>query len=208
MKTILFDFDGTIADTQETIINIIRLFEKDIKVKLTDELVREFRSMKMMDIIKQYHVPLWKIPFLLLKGKELLYGKMDSVVLCKGMGKLIEELHRKGYTVGIVSTNSTKNIERFLERHKLRTYFNMIYSASNIFGKHWVFQSIIKKHHLNKKGVLYVGDEVRDIEACKKVGIQCIAVGWGWNDKEFLKKFKPLKVVDTSNELIETIQSC
>ena len=57
--------------------------------------------------------------------------------------------------------------------------------------------------------IIYVGDEMRDIEASKKVGIPVIAVSWGLNKREALESFKPDQMAHSPKDLpgcIEKIQ--
>jgi phosphoglycolate phosphatase-like HAD superfamily hydrolase len=52
---------------------------------------------------------------------------------------------------------------------------------------------------------VYVGDEVRDIEAARKSGINCISVSWGFNTKELLQKHSQT-VVSSPTELLQAIK--
>jgi len=54
---------------------------------------------------------------------------------------------------------------------------------------------------LDKLVVYFVGDEVRDIEAGKKAGINTIAVSWGYNTKAALDKEHPDYLIDFPLEL-------
>ena len=45
---------------------------------------------------------------------------------------------------------------------------------------------------------LYIGDEVRDIDACRKTGIRIISVTWGFNSKEALCRKNPDFLVDSA----------
>ena len=89
----------------------------------------------------------------------------------------------------------------FLQRHGIRELFNPIYSAKNIFGKHRVIQKLMKERKLDAKTTIYVGDEVRDIEASKRVGIDIISVSWGLNSHEILAKYPPTYLIDKPEEL-------
>lgn len=73
----------------------------------------------------------------------------------------------------------------------------------DIFGKHTVINSFIKKHNLNKKDVLYIGDELRDIEACKKSKIKIISVTWGFDSCDLLLSGNPDFVAKTPTDIIE-----
>ncbi len=48
---------------------------------------------------------------------------------------------------------------------------------------------------------IYVGDEIRDVEAAKKAGIRVIGVSWGYNSKNALLKAKPDHVIENPEEI-------
>lgn len=53
---------------------------------------------------------------------------------------------------------------------------------------------------------MYVGDEVRDIDAAKAVGLISVAVCWGFNSRFALEKAQPSFIADNPEELLEFIQ--
>jgi phosphoglycolate phosphatase len=50
---------------------------------------------------------------------------------------------------------------------------------------------IIKKEHLNRVDCVYIGDEVRDVEAAKKAGVKSVGVTWGFNNAQAIKTADP-----------------
>jgi phosphoglycolate phosphatase-like HAD superfamily hydrolase len=122
------------------------------------------------------------------------------------MKETIETLHKKGYFLGIVTSNTEKNVLRFLEINHI-TSFDFIHDEKNIFGKGRTIKSVIKKYRLNKNEAVYVGDEVRDIEAAEKSGIRSISVSWGFNTKKLLQRHSASTIVNTPQELLQAILS-
>jgi len=85
--------------------------------------------------------------------------------------------------------------------------FDFFYTAKKVFGKDRTISKIIKDMKLEKSKVYFVGDEVRDIEAGKKVGIKTIAVSWGYNTKDALDKEHPDHLIDSPLELENIVLS-
>ena len=48
---------------------------------------------------------------------------------------------------------------------------------------------------------MYVGDEVRDIEACRKVGVKIITVTWGWESPDAILKATPDFIAQTLKDI-------
>ncbi|PIS15953.1 carotenoid oxygenase [Candidatus Roizmanbacteria bacterium CG09_land_8_20_14_0_10_41_9] len=204
-KLIIFDFDGTIADTLPHIINLYNTFGFAYGFrKITKSELECLRGKTISELMREFNASLLRLPFLIGKVQSELYSHMDKVRLFPNMKKVIVSLKKSDVTLGVVSSNSKENIEKFFKKHKIAT-FDFIHSEKNIFGKDKVLMNIMRKYPIPKGEIVYIGDEVRDIEACRKIGIDCISVTWGFNKKELLKKENPTLIVDTPEELLSLL---
>ncbi|MBD3107031.1 HAD hydrolase-like protein [Bacillus sp. AGMB 02131] len=59
-----------------------------------------------------------------------------------------------------------------------------------------------EKHQYSKDEVIYIGDEVRDIRACHKSGINVIWVSWGYDAEEHALVEKPTFTAHEPSELL------
>ncbi|MDH7476287.1 MAG: HAD-IA family hydrolase [Microgenomates group bacterium] len=200
-KTIIFDFDGTIADTLPYIFKIIKKLANDEGIEINDRQIQQARDKSPIDIIKMFNLPLLKLPFLIVKGQRMLKENILKIKLYPKIKDGLLSLKEKGYRLGVLSSNSIENLNLFFKKNKIEI-FDFIKSSNNFFGKAWALQTIIKEYKLKKEEIIYVGDEVRDIEACRKVGIDIIAVTWGFNSKKILEKYRPTFLIDDPNQLL------
>ncbi len=206
LKTVLFDFDGTIADTFSVCVDIANKNASKFgfrKIK-TDEF-EMLRGMTPFELLKEFKIPFYKVPFFIKKVQLELYEGMDKVAIFPGMKKVIESLHKKNYLLGIITSNTEENVRRCLEANNVSA-FDFIHNERNIFGKSHTIKNVLKTHTLKPSEVVYVGDEVRDIQASKKSRIKCISVTWGFNTKELLKKSKPTFIVNSPMELLKLLK--
>lgn len=205
INTIIFDFDGTIVDSMPLIKRIINRYADVFGFdQITGKQMQVIRNEKPQDALKNLHVPLYKLPFFVTKVRNQLHKEIASVKLHKGIKETIVRLKESGYTLGILTSNSQENVKEFLSKYDLNI-FDFIYSGGSIFGKHKILQSILKTRELKNKEVLYVGDETRDIEAARKVGITIVSVSWGFNTKRILSTLKPDYIIDNANDLYAII---
>lgn len=205
-KVIIFDFDGTIADILPIIYKYGPDFSEEFSnKKLTLKEIDDLRGNTIKEIIKKLKVPFIKLPIMLIKAKGIFTKEMNHIQLVDGIKKVLQELKKRGYSLGILSSNSMENLNEFLEKNRL-LLFDFIHSEFNIFGKDKALKNLLKKYDIKLKNVIYIGDEVRDIEACKKDNIQVIAVTWGLNTKEILKKYHPTHLVDKPSEILEILK--
>lgn len=208
-KVIIFDFDGTIADTVDALVGIAnRLAVEFGYVQITEEELALLRNLTSREIIKYSGISLFKIPFLLKKVKSELKNKIHEFKPIPGIREALIELQNHNYRLGIITSNSKENVTGFLHINELDNLFDFIYSGVTIFGKTTIINNVLRQKQLKPQSVIYVGDETRDIEASKKSNIKVIAVTWGFNSPEVLAKQNPDYLIHQPSELLEVIKSC
>jgi phosphoglycolate phosphatase len=114
---------------------------------------------------------------------------------------VLTELDARGIKLGILTSNSKKNVNKFLINQKLDMF--IFVDNSGLFGKESKLKKTMKRYGLNSEDILYVGDEIRDIFSTKHVGVDIAAVDWGYNDIESLKKNNPKYLISDPEKLIE-----
>ena len=207
IKHILFDFDGTLADSGEMGLQILNeLLDKYNLKKVSREEMIKINNFPIKDRFKLLGIPFYRFPQILvttlIKYKELI----SSLKSFEGIEELLSDLKREGYTLSILSSNSIDNIEFFLNKYNLKAFDNVI-SEKNIFGKQKSIKAYLKKYDLKNEEIIYIGDELRDIEACKKVNVKIIAVTWGFDSIDLLKKAKPDYLLDKPEKILTIIKS-
>lgn len=205
---IIFDFDGTIADTLETIATLYNAIAADYncnEVNYDDK--ERFRSMNTQNFLHECGIPLIKIPTLSIKIKKELKKEIKNIKPIPGMIEVLHKLKKLGFKLGVLSSNSVANINLFLQHNTLENVFDFVHSGKNIFGKDKTLSKILSKYKIDKSNVIYVGDETRDIDALKRIKIPIIAVSHGFNSHEILKTKNPDYLVDNPEELLNVLQS-
>ena len=202
-KYVFFDFDGTLADTEE--VNFViyqKLAEKYNLRSITLDELGHLKKMSAKELMEYIELKKRYLPFILKRGKMLLTQDIRNVHLCKpDIFETIRQLKDMGIKVAIITTNSKTNVKIFLEEHGI-DYFDSI-SSSSMFGKESTMKKMIRKEKLKNSEVLYVGDEIRDIHAANRAGIDVASVGWGYNTVESLRKNKPQYLIFETSELLD-----
>jgi phosphoglycolate phosphatase len=206
-KVIIFDFDGTIADTVDALVSIAnRLAIEFGYIQITPEQLTLLKNLSSREIIKYSGVSFLKIPFLVKKVKAELKNKIQELKPIPGMRECLSELKNHGYQLGIITSNSKDNVTAFLKVNELDNLFEFIYSGVTIFGKTTIINNVLKQKQLKPQTVIYVGDETRDIEASKKANIKVIAVTWGFNSPEILSQQNPDFLIHQPSELLQVVK--
>lgn len=204
--TLIFDFDGTLADTLGEAVAILNRIGPEYNLKKIDAReLQKVRKMEVREVIKYSGLPLLQIPFIISRVKKELRKNMEKIEPAKDIKKVIKELSSDEYEMGIVTSNLKENVEKFLESQDMNL-FSYIHSENDIFGKGQVLKKIMKEQGLDPEGVLYLGDEVRDIEAARNAGIRIISVAWGFNSEESLRKHSPDWLIKSPEEILRILK--
>ncbi|PIZ65811.1 carotenoid oxygenase [Candidatus Roizmanbacteria bacterium CG_4_9_14_0_2_um_filter_39_13] len=199
-STIIFDFDGTIADSLHLMVDIYnKMAHRFHAHPIGATQVKHFRSLTPVQLIHELRIPVIMIPEILFIGKRIMKKRMNELKPIKGIEQVIEKLSKK-YTLGILTSNNGENVEDFLNSHSIKN-IAWIHSETSLFGKDKALQKRLKKDSLTKEEVLYVGDETRDVDSCKKIGIDVASVTWGLNSRVLLETVHPTYLVDFPDEL-------
>jgi len=200
MKTIIFDFDGVLADTFDAVIKIVN--EQGPKYGIKAGNIRRLRDFPLNKVIKELKVPLYKLPFFTIQLKKELNKQMKHVKTFPGLKSALKSLNKKA-KLGIVSSNSEKSIKTFLKKQDLN-YFDFIFTDVSVFGKAHMLKHAIKKHNLSD--VVYVGDQIIDVKASRKAKVPVAAVSWGYNSPKALKNEDPDFFLRTPKDLLKLKQ--
>lgn len=204
MKHVIFDFDGTLVDSLPVVIKIFHQVVPDFP--LPESELAKLREMPPREILKYSGIPYWRLPKLLLQGKRLLAQHLDELKVFKGIHQVVETLHQAGYQISVVSSNSEEIIRSILKREGIESYFAGVYGNVGLFNKTRAFKVVLKDQQATVNDAIYIGDEVRDIEAAHKGNIPIISVTWGYNGEKILTKYKPTYLAHTPQEMLKTIQ--
>lgn len=206
-KAVLFDFDETLVEAM------------GVKWKQHQETARKFYNHELTEeTIRQY----WGMPFEPMI--ELFYDKKDTVENMKenyhsldsdypkypftDTVPVLNYLHSHGYWTGIITSMTKDSVVKDMKETGMpHASFDLIQgSTDSPYHKPdpRVFDhtlTLLEQKHITPKQTLYVGDDIRDMQAAVGAGIRFIAVPNGLTSKEvFLKN--GAKCISTLSELI------
>ena len=131
---------------------------------------------------------------------------LDRLTFFEGIPAILEQLRQKGFTLHILSSNSEENIREFLTAQGI-TSVETVTSARNVFGKNRAISKFLRQHGLSPADILYVGDEERDIVACKDVKVRIAAVTWGLDSEDILRAAGADVIVNRPQDLLGIVES-
>ncbi|MCY9670808.1 HAD hydrolase-like protein [Paenibacillus alginolyticus] len=208
VKHILFDFDGTLVDSRALLVKLYNEMAVQYRFRrIRDQDLALLRSLSISERMDHLGVPVLQIPKLVTAGRQLYQENIRTLHIVPGMKEVIARVSSQGMKSSILSSNSEVNIRQILKNNKLDGAFKEIISAKHIFGKHHSIRKVMKQWGTSPSRMIYVGDELRDIEACRKLGVPIVAVTWGYDSQHLLLSGKPDYLVNSPEELLKTLLS-
>lgn len=202
IKVVLFDFDGTLAMSMEMVYDIYgEVVEKYGIKKIDGSQVEELKKYSAKEFIRLLGIKPIDFPKIHQEVMGELSKRLEKVKLLSGIETILEKMKGRGMTVGIVTSNTIENVNRFLKVKGIARYFDIVDGEKDLWGKGEKLKRIIKKMGWKREEIVYVGDESRDVEAAKVAGIKIIGVSWGYEARENLVKAGADFVIDKPEEL-------
>ncbi|QDU64764.1 Pyrophosphatase PpaX [Planctomycetes bacterium Pan216] len=200
-KYVLWDFDGTLADS----LNMMLTIFNDAAHRhgfATIEDPEKFRDKTIHQFIKACGIPLWKVPKLLSESIASAKDLMPDVNMFPGIPETLSALRLAGRSMGIVTTNAEANVRICLRAHDVESHFDRVIDRTGLLGKPRALKRALKTLGARPAESVYIGDEVRDIEAGRKVGIHVAAVTWGLNSADALRSRAPDHLLEHPEEML------
>ncbi|MBN1294629.1 MAG: HAD-IA family hydrolase [Candidatus Latescibacteria bacterium] len=204
-KCVIFDFDGTLADTYPWVMSVINQVADKYKFKRVEKNEQEtLRGYDAGSLLQHLGVPLWKIPQIANHMRTLMTQNIYRISLFDGVSDLLQRLSENGAVLAVVSSNSYDNVRHVLGQKNV-DWIDYYECGVSIFGKPAKLKKIMRKSGIPNSESIYIGDEIRDMEAAKNAKIDFGGVSWGYNNVEALKAHASGVVFSDINEIIEKL---
>ena len=203
---LIFDFDGTIADTLSVAVDIINDLGAEFGYRnISSEELVSFRSKTVPELLSLSGLSWFQLPLFIKRARDRFKASLPVVQPIEHMPEVLRELRKRGYRLGILTSNTREGVEAFLKLHQL-LLFEFVEAPDYLFGKAQVIKHLLKFHQLPHHSVVMIGDEVRDLDAAHKAQIDSVAVSWGFNAENLLsensRSSQPTVLIHDPQELL------
>ena len=114
-RLVIFDFDGTLADSFPWFIQIVNTVAVKYNFKGIEESeIEMLRGYGARQLIKHLGIPVWKLPFIANHMRQVTATGVRNISLFAGVDSLLEQLSLAGITVALVTSNSYENVHKVL----------------------------------------------------------------------------------------------
>jgi phosphoglycolate phosphatase len=190
-RLVIFDFDGTLADTFPWFSRVLNGVADRFGFKRIEDGEGEtLRGLSAQEIIAHLGVPRWKLPLIARHMRKLAAEHRDEIRLFAGVDRMLQGLAERGIWLAVVSSNSEANVRRTLGPEN-EVLINDYACGASLFGKAAKFRRVLKRSRVLPFEAICIGDEIRDAEAARTVGIAFGAVAWGFTELQALRAHRP-----------------
>ncbi|MDO4272641.1 MAG: HAD-IA family hydrolase [Eubacteriales bacterium] len=208
-KAILFDLDGTLTESGEGITKSVQYaLEKlgkpepdlgKLRVFVGPPLLEQFMKYAEMDEETARQAVVYY------RERYSVTGLYENRPY-PGIEEMLKELRDKGYLLAVSSSKPEHFVLKVLDYFGLTGYFNEIVGSELDGGrtkKSEVIEETLRRLHLenHREQVLMVGDKEHDVYGAREAGLACVAVAYGYGTMDELTQSRPLKIVDSVDEL-------
>lgn len=207
-KTIIFDFDGTIINTNQLIEEGLSHFAITFRgTHLSSEEHQFLLGLPLEDQMK-YINP--KQYIYMTEAFRAWYLKKHNsrVSVFKGMDDIIAFLHDENYKLGIVSNNSRETVAYGLKQLKMEKLFKVIVTSDDVSEKKPSPEGLFKAMTLldaTPEACLFIGDSANDILAGHRAGLESVLVGWSLMEPQQIECLEPDYMIEKPSDLLSLI---
>jgi phosphoglycolate phosphatase len=200
-RLVVFDFDGTLADTFDWFAGVINDVSDRYRFrKVAAHEVETLRAMDARGVIRHLEIPAWKLPLISRHMHRLAARDAASIHLFAGVEAMIAELASAGFVLAVVSSNTEANIRSVLGP-TLAARFRHYACGASVFGKAKRLRAVMKAAGVAPSQTLAIGDEIRDGDAAEQAGCAYAAVAWGYTRADALASRRPVAVFEMPIEI-------
>ncbi len=210
LKSVLFDIDGTITDTNPIFLDAIIQTHFEMTGQLKNREFFHFSlgipspvTMRILDIPQEkrmIYIQLWQ---------EHIKEKMHEVVLFPGIVTVLENLREWGLSMALVTSKIRSEFSFQFESFGLNHFFQTVICADDAPrpkpNPDPLFEAC---SHLGVKPLetVYVGDSRYDIMAAKAAGIPFLFASWGSVDPNSVLELHPEFYLKEPLEILDVVQ--
>lgn len=191
IELVIFDFDGTLSDSGDWFLSVIDQVARRFKFRtVAPHEVEMLRHKSSREVIEHLGISRWKMPLIARHLRRLVGLNAHQIELFPGTPDLLEQVAAMGVRIALVTSNAERNARAILGEANARR-IDFYACGSSLFGKAPKFRRVLKKLGVPAHATLAIGDETRDIDAAREVGMRAGSVLWGYASETVLAAHRP-----------------
>ena len=207
-ELIIFDWDGTLMDSESKIVNCFRKAVADIELEYPgDAAVRNIIGLGLKEALDVLLPDNGEDDRKLVVDRyreHFLYLDETDMSLFAGVKAGLQQLRQQDYSLAIATGKARIGLDKVLQQTQLGKYFVSTRCADEALSKPdpRMVLEILEETGVPANKAVVVGDTSYDIQMAHGAKTDVLAVCYGVHDREDLKAEQPLDCVNDFNSVI------
>jgi len=211
LKVVIFDWDGTLVDSQERIVTCLRESARDIGLPvLGDEVYADIIGLGLYEAIERLYPGMTEPTISAYRdgyARQFVQFEREPSGFFDGALDVLTELRNRGHLLAVATGKSRRGLDRTLRSLGLETFFDATRCADETASKPnpQMLYEIVEQLSCNADQAVMIGDTEYDLEMATRAGTHSIGVSHGVHHPERLQRHAPRHIVDSLHELLDVI---
>ena len=203
-----FDFDGVIADSFGQLLALCIGAQKVTglgRMPVDDDL-RRLENLTFEGLADRLEIPSMMVPDFLKTVFEHQQKDQSAVHFFPGMDTLLKDLSRTS-DIGIITSSSSDLVRGYLVEYGVAESVSFLCGGEKGRSKKESILDNMDRLSVSPQQTCMVGDAISDIRQGKAAGVMTVAVGWGFQEVELLRRENPDYLAGSPGELLKILKS-
>lgn len=208
IKLLVFDWDGTLADSTASIINAMQVAIDECGIEpRSDDDIRNIIGLGLLQAAAVLY------PDLNPANQEMLAHKYRShyslanqgkTMLFPGVHNTLDQLKTLDYQLAIATGKSRKGLDNSLRDTGVEEYFHFSRCADEAISKPHpqMLMDIMDELDIKPGQTVMIGDSEYDLQMANNAGVKPIAVTYGSQGRDHLLKYNPVVCLNKITDLV------
>ncbi|MDJ0834145.1 MAG: HAD-IA family hydrolase [Gammaproteobacteria bacterium] len=208
---IIFDWDGTIIDSQAHIINCMQnaIADTSLPVPQPDE-IRHIIGLSLPRAIETLFpdIDAGQVEQVAASYRDHFFAdSTQASELFHGAAEVIQDLHAQGYYLAVATGKGRRGLDIALEKTGLQPYFHITRCADETHSKPdpLMLEEILTDLDLDSSRAVMVGDTSYDMDMAHNIKMDSIAVTYGMHDHQVLQDSHPTHFIDSIEQITQIV---
>lgn len=215
MKACIFDLDGTLTDTLESLAYSVKASLKELGLpEITTDQCRQFIGNGARRLMECALLAAGDVQLLQIEEGMKVYGRIFDanctyhVTPYDGITQTLKCLKEKEIKLAVLSNKPHAQTVKVVKEIFGAELFNRVQGQKEGIGRKPDPEGVsilLNEMQVEPEECLYIGDSEVDVQTALNAGVKCIAVSWGFRSRDILADAGAEHIIDVPEELLQYV---
>ena len=208
---LIFDWDGTLADSTGVIARTLQTTCRDLGFpEPSDEVANHVIGLELSGALRYVlpDLPEERLPAMIERFRYNFLALEHDIRLFDGIAELIKRLHGEGFNLAVATGKNRRGLTRAFSSLNLGHFFLSSRCGDECFSKPHpqMLEELIDELGVSKEKTLMIGDTTHDLQMAINAEVDSLAVCYGAHPADALRGLNPLACLSSADELDEWLR--